>query len=148
MDLASYLYVAALAAIPINGQVVGVADGDTLTLLTAARQEVRVRLAEIDAPEKAQPFGQSAKTSLSALCFRKPAQVQPVATDRYDRTVGRVTCAGVDANAEQIRRGLAWFYRAYGHDPALKALEAEARASRRGLWADPQPIPPWDWRHK
>lgn len=141
---------------PLVGQVVGVADGDTLTLLIADRAEVRIRLAEIDAPEighgrnkPGQPYGQRARQSLAELCYRKPATIRgPLTQDRYGRTVARVICDGIDANAEQVRRGFAWFYRAYGRDRTLAAIEADARADRRGLWADPNPVPPWDWRHK
>lgn len=125
--------------------VVGVADGDTLTVLDG-QQQIKVRMAEIDAPEKKQPFGARSKQSLSDMCFGKQAEIRAQARDRYGRTVARVTCAGVDANAEQVRRGLAWVYRQYARDKALYVLEDEARADRRGLWADSDPTPPWEWR--
>lgn len=127
--------------------VVSISDGDTLTILHD-QQQVRIRLAEIDAPEKNQPFGMRSKQSLSDLCFRKQAEVIPNANkDRYGRTVARVRCDGVDANAEQVRLGMAWVYTKYSHDPALPPLEQEAKAARRGLWADHSPAPPWEWRH-
>ena len=97
----------------IIGRIVGVADGDTLTILVNEHEQIKVRLAEIDAPEKAQPFGQRSKQSLSAMCFGKDAVLQKTDTDRYGRTVAKVYCAGVYANAEQIRVGLAWAYRKY-----------------------------------
>ena len=130
------------------GRVVAVADGDTLTLLTPDKRQIRIRLAEIDTPEKRQPYGTRAKQSLSDLCFGKHARVDVKTTDRYGRIVGRVYCAGIDANAEQVRRGAAWVYRKYARDPALYALENEARLERRGLWALPeaQRVPPWEWR--
>lgn len=130
----------------IVGRVVGVADGDTLTVLVNEREQIKVRLAEIDAPEKKQPFGQRSKQSLSDLCFGKSAVLQKTDTDRYGRTVAKVYCAGVNVNAEQIRRGLAWAYRKYLHDQSLLALENEARAARRGLWSDGEPVPPWEFR--
>lgn len=130
----------------IVAAVIGVSDGDTLTVLHD-QQQVKVRLAEIDAPEKAQAFGTRAKQSLSDMCFGKTAEVYPQTRDRYGRTVARVRCDGIDANAEQVRRGMAWVYTKYSHDPAFPPLELEARAARRGLWADPAPVPPWEWRH-
>lgn len=95
----------------ISGRVVGIADGDTLTVLTPAQEQVKVRLAEIDAPEKAQAFGQVAKKSLSDLAYAKTVEVRVVTTDRYGRTVGAVTVEGQDINRLQVERGMAWAYR-------------------------------------
>lgn len=125
--------------------VVAISDGDTIKARCNGEQ-VNIRLAEIDAPEKAQPFGQRSKQSLSDLCYQQQATIKPQAADRYGRTVARVTCNGIDANAFQVERGMAWVYRQYSRDPALFALERVARASAVGLWADPAPTPPWDWR--
>ena len=130
----------------LRGRVVGVADGDTLTVLDAGRQQIKVRLAEIDAPEKAQPYGQRSKQALSGLCFGREAIVDNTGRDRYGRTIGRVRCGGVDVNAEQIRRGMAWVYDRYVTDKRLYPMQAEAQTARRGLWADPAPVPPWAWR--
>lgn len=128
------------------GRVVSVHDGDTLTVLVERRQ-VKVRLAEIDAPEMGQPFGKNSKQSLSELCFGKPAALDMRGQDRYKRAIARVTCDGTDANAEQVRRGYAWTYTQYTRaDSPLYEMEHEARAARRGLWADPAPVPPWNWR--
>lgn len=132
----------------IVGHVVGVADGDTLTILVNGREQIKVRLAEIDAPEKSQPFGQRSKQSLSDLCFDKDAVLQKTDTDRYGRTVAKVYCDGIDANAEQIRAGLAWAYRKYLHDQSLLVLENEARGVKRGLWIDSDPMPPWEFRKR
>lgn len=142
------LLTTSVQAADLQGRVVGVADGDTLTVLTADRQSQRIRLAEIDAPEKAQPFGQRSKQSLSALCFARQARVQVQDHDRYGRIVGRVICDGVDANAAQVERGMAWVYDRYAHDHRLYRLQAAAQAAKRGLWADPTPTPPWEWRRK
>lgn len=130
----------------VHGHVVAVADGDTLTILVGGHDQIKVRLAEIDAPEKAQPFGQRSKQSLSELCFDKDAVLQTTDTDRYGRTVARVRCAGVDANAEQIRVGLAWAYRKYLRDQSLLDLENDARTAKKGLWIDGRPLPPWEFR--
>lgn len=125
---------------------VSVHDGDTLTVLIEQRQ-VRVRLTEIDAPELRQPFGTRSKQSLSELCFGKIAELDIRSRDRYGRTLAQVTCAGKDANAEQVRRGYAWTYTRYARrDSPLYGLQLEAQAARRGLWDDPGPIPPWAWR--
>jgi endonuclease YncB( thermonuclease family) len=129
----------------LAGRVVAVADGDTLTVLMG-RQKVKVRLVEIDAPEKAQPFGSRSRQALAELCFQKLARIVDKGKDRYGRTLGRVYCAGVDANAEQVRRGMAWVFDRYATDASLYAIQDDAKAARRGLWADPRPFPPWVWR--
>lgn len=134
------------AAADIEGRVVGIADGDTVTVLRE-REQIKVRLAEIDAPEKAQPFGKRSRQSLAELCFQQPVRVEDKGRDRYGRTIGRVWCAGVDANAEQVRRGMAWVYERYVTDQALNTLQTRARSAHSGLWADANPVPPWEWRH-
>jgi endonuclease YncB( thermonuclease family) len=128
------------------GTVVGIADGDTLTVLTNEKQEVKVRLAEIDAPERHQPYGARAKQSLSELCFGKQAEVLPRVKDRYKRTVARIKCSGVDANTEQVKRGMAWVYRRYARDHNLYVMQHDAKAAKRGLWSDSSPVPPWEFR--
>jgi len=139
--------VAGTAALVV-GLVVAIVDGDTLTVLNEDFQQVKVRLAEIDAPEKRQPFGARSRQSLGDLCHEKRAEVRVIDVDRYKRIVGRVTCAGVDANAEQVRRGLAWVYDRYAKDKTLYRLQDEARGAGRGLWADRAPVAPWDWRKR
>jgi len=135
-------------AAELTGRVVGLADGDTLTLLTPERRQVRVRLGEIDTPESRQPYGTRARQVLSELVFGKDARVVVQDTDRYGRTVGRVYAGAVDVNAEMVRQGAAWVYRQYSRDAALLQLEGEAKAARRGLWALPEAerTPPWEWR--
>lgn len=127
--------------------IVGVTDGDTLTA-RCDQQTVKIRLAEIDAPEKAQPFGARSKEHLSNLCFDVEAEVYPQTTDRYGRTVARVTCDGVDASAEQVRSGMAWVYDKYVRDKRLYAAQDDARAARRGLWSAEGAIAPWEWRRR
>lgn len=151
-SLNRYLLAAAiaLAGLPAHadftGKVIGVADGDTITVLRD-HEQVKIRLIEIDAPEKAQAFGNKSKQSLSDLCFDKTATLADKGKDRYGRTLARVHCDGIDANAEQVRQGMAWVYRKYApKDSPLYAVEGEAKAARRGLWADPEPVPPWEWR--
>lgn len=135
----------ALAGQPFSGRVVGIADGDTLTVLTDITPR-KIRLAEIDAPEKKQAFGERAKLSLSDLCFNRHAHVSPGVTDRYGRTVARVSCAGVDASLHQVQHGMAWAYIRYLKDPAIAGAEQQARDASTGLWADTDPTPPWLYR--
>ncbi|XAI95637.1 hypothetical protein [Microcystis phage Mae-JY22] len=132
----------------VVGKVVSVQDGDTLTVLVEGCRPLKVRLAEIDAPEKKQPFNQPAKKSLAAMCHGVRATVKVQTYDRYGRAVGRVFCEGVDANREQLARGLAWLYVAFATDESLIEVEAEAREARRGLWSEPNPTPPWEWRRR
>jgi len=144
--LYTLLLLTSAAHADVRGRVVSVHDGDTLTVLIDRRQ-VRVRLTDIDAPELGQPFGARSKQSLSDLCFGKEAALDVRGQDRYHRTLAQVTCAGTDANAEQVRRGYAWtFVRYAGSASPLYTLETQARAARRGLWTDSSPVAPWDWR--
>lgn len=146
LSFRSFAAASLIAAIPAHADpVIGIADGDTLTVLHD-RQPVKIRLANIDAPEKKQPFGQRSKQSLSDLCWQKDATYQVEAKDRYGRTVAIVSCGGVEVNRAQVERGLAWVYPRYNRDPGLPALQEQAREGKRGLWADPSPIPPWEWR--
>lgn len=103
-------------------------------------------MGEIDAPEKGQPFGQRSKQSLSDLCFQRQANVLVQDRDRYGRIVGRVNCDGVDANAEQVRSGMAWVYDRYAADKKLYVIQLSARQNQIGLWADAAPVQPWEWR--
>ena len=129
----------------IVGKVVRVSDGDTLTLLVE-RTQVKVRLVEIDAPESKQAFGERSRKSLGDMCAGQQATVRYTSRDKYGRVLGRVECQGLDANSEQIRRGMAWVYDRYVTDRSLYALQNEARAGHLGLWADKRPTAPWDWR--
>ena len=111
------------------------------------RKQVKVRLTDIDAPELRQPFGTRSKQSLSEMCFGKVAVLDVRGQDRYKRSLAQVTCAGTDANAEQVRRGYAWTYTRYApRNSPLYELERSARVAHRGLWGDDSPIPPWEWR--
>lgn len=129
--------------------VVAVSDGDTLRARCGEAgqyEQVTVRLAEIDAPEKAQPFGQRSKQSLASLCFGSTALIRPEKQDRYGRTVARVECRGKDSSAEQVRAGMAWAFTRYLTDPEIARLESAARLAGIGLWDDRQAVPPWQWR--
>ncbi len=133
-------------AADFTGRVVSVTDGDTITVLHNGKGE-RIRLHGIDCPEKRQAFGNRAKQFTSKLVFGKTVTVQVVDHDRYGRTVGVVLLPdGRSLNHELVRAGLAWMYRRYANDQSLSDLEEEARVARRGLWADPNPVSPWEWR--
>jgi endonuclease YncB( thermonuclease family) len=126
--------------------VVGITDGDTITVLQAGRPTV-IRLHGIDAPEIGQAFGTRAKQCAAALAFRQTIIVSFRGRDRYGRAIGDVTLPdGRSLNQELVRAGCAWWFRRYSADSRLATLEAEARSGRRGLWADPHPLPPWEWR--
>jgi endonuclease YncB( thermonuclease family) len=131
----------------IVGRVVGAHDGDTVTVLDAGNQQIKIRLNQIDAPELSQDFGRSSKQSLSDLVFGKQVRIEVADTDRYGRTVGTIWIGGTDVNLEQVKRGQAWAYRKYLKDPAYLDAEEAAKRARLGLWSLPNPIPPWEYRH-
>lgn len=138
----------------LYGLVVGVADGDTVTVLDGGNNRHRIRLAFIDAPEKAQPFGQRAKQALSDKVFQQQVRVEVVDKDRYGREVGRIWLGETDVNYSQLSEGYAWFYRQYAKKGESSAdyaryeqAEAAAKEGRLGLWQDEEPIPPWVFRH-
>lgn len=148
LPVAVLLLAPGVQAETLSGTVVGVVDGDTLTIVDAQKRRYRVRLGQVDAPESKQAFGIKSARSLHGLCFRKTAKVEWQDKDPHDRHVGQVTCDGVDANAEQVRRGMAWVSpRSTQPGSLLYELEAYARVRGLGLWSDPRPVPPWDWRH-
>ncbi|AOG24418.1 hypothetical protein BSY15_207 [Acidovorax sp. RAC01] len=132
--------------------VVAIHDGDTLTARCgspASYQQVRLRVAAIDAPESRQAFGQKSRQHLAQLCFRQQATLQPVEKDKYGRTVAHVRCGGTDVAAAQVSAGMAWVYVPYATDrPGLTALQDRARAQRTGLWSQPRPLAPWTYRHR
>lgn len=129
----------------LSGKVIGVLDGDTIDVLVD-RKPVRVRLAQIDAPESRAEFGTRAKQALSKAVYGKVVTVKSSGSDRYGRTIGTVLADGQDINRLMVGQGMAWVYRQYSTDRALLDLEAAARKGRVGLWADPNPVPPWEWR--
>ena len=139
----------------ITGTVIGVTDGDTLTLDSDGRRVV-IRLSGIDAPERGhpegQPFGRKSGDGLRALALHQVATVETHKQDRYGREVGIVEVEGKDLGLEQVRSGMAWVFRRYlkelepARRAAYVAAEDEARAHRRGLWAEADPLPPWEWR--
>ncbi len=152
----------------LSGRVVAVADGDTITVLDSSNRQHKVRLSGIDAPEKAQPFGNKSKQHLAQLIYDKAVIVEWTKRDRYGRIVGKVLVISpelcpstrpdcqslIDTGLAQITGGLAWHYKKYEGEQTVEDrqlysdAEAKARAQRTGLWEDSNPAPPWEWRHR
>jgi endonuclease YncB( thermonuclease family) len=147
----------------LEGRVVAVADGDTITILEASKRQHRIRINGIDAPEKRQAFGERAKQSLSNMAFQKDARLDCHKTDRYGRKVCKVwvqpsdcpTCGKtLDVGYAQVLAGLAWWYRAYAKEQTAEdqgryeSAEQEARLRKWGLWQEREPVPPWEWRQR
>lgn len=131
-----------------SGKVIGVADGDTITVLHEQRPE-RIRLYGIDCPEKRQAFGNKAKWFISQLAFGKTAEVEPVTRDRYGRTIALVRVDDVELNEKLVEEGFAWVYVAYCKSSRChnwEILQLKAQVERRGLWKDDSPVPPWQFR--
>lgn len=154
LGAAIYLLAGTVGAEVLDGRVVGVMDGDTVKVLVDGHQEERVRLAGIDTPERAQPFGAAAKQRLSDLVYGRQVAVHWHKRDRYGRIVGTLWVSGDDAGLELLKAGLAWHYKRYAAEqpPDERARYATAETTARdagaGLWADPDPVPPWDWRRR
>ena len=134
-------------AADFTGQVVGVLDGDTIEVLHNHRPE-RIRLNGIDCPEKGQAFGTRAKQAASGLVYGMEVALETHGLDKYGRTIADVLLSdGTNVNHTLVKDGWCWWYRKYAPgDTGLERLEREAREARTGLWADPQPVPPWEWR--
>jgi endonuclease YncB( thermonuclease family) len=133
-------------AIAETGKVVGVHDGDSITVLASGNEQIKVRLEGIDAPELKQPFSQSAKEALSSLVFGKAVNFERLKKDRYGRTIAVIFVGQTKVNLELVKQGFAWRYDAYSQDPVLLDAQNSAKAAKRGLRADPSPVPPWEWR--
>lgn len=138
----------------LTGQVVGISDGDTLTLLIEGNKRERIRLSGIDAPEKKQPFGEASRQHLAGMVFGQAVTIEYNKRDHYGRIVGQVWVDGKDACLAQIEAGLAWHYKRFQLEQPLEdrltytRAEDAAKSARRGLWTDHAPIPPWEWRRR
>lgn len=142
----SLLALSAFAA-AFQAPVIAITDGDTIKVLEDGHP-VRIRLAGIDCPEKKQPFGTRAKQFTSDMVFGQTVEIEPQGLDRYGRTIAVIISQdGQNLNQQLVKAGLAWWYVRYApHDETLAAYQGEAQQAHRGLWADPNPIAPWDWR--
>ncbi len=128
------------------GRVVKVADGDTITVLDASKTQHKIRLQGIDAPEKGQAFGKVSRQYLAGMVAGREVRVAWQKKDRYQRILGTVFVDGKEANLEMLKAGLAWHYKKYDSTPAYAQAESEARAAKRGLWQDKNPIEPHEFR--
>ncbi|EES8740118.1 thermonuclease family protein [Escherichia coli] len=149
------IFSGSLCAAEIQGKVIRVLDGDTIEIKTLPAKivvyevPIRVRLINIDAPEKKQPFGRWSTSQLKTLVAGKQVTVSYSHKDRYGRIIGHVfTTNGTDASRFMVQSGAAWVYERYNADESLPALQREAQEQKLGLWADSNPVPPWEWRHK
>lgn len=152
--LFALLFPLTVHAADLSGRIVSITDGDTVTLLDSTRQQHKIRLAGIDAPEAHQPFGQRSRANLGALVFNKNVVAECSKVDRYQREICKVLVNGVDANLEQVKVGMAWHYKLYAKEQSpqdredYEVAEFNAKMRRLGLWADKNPVPPWEWRRK
>lgn len=138
-----------IPAFGITGKVVRVADGDTISVLDGDNAQHKIRLHGIDTPERDQRYGRTAWNALSAMVAGKTVGVVVLGEDSYGRTDGTVYLDGRDINLAMVAAGHAWWYRYYApNEHLLQAAETTARAEKLGLWAEPDPVPPWDWRRQ
>jgi endonuclease YncB( thermonuclease family) len=150
--LTVFLLLSTPALADLQGRVVSVTDGDTVRILSVDNTEYRVRLTGIDAPERGQAFGTASRDHLSSLIAGKTVFVESSKTDRYGRILGKILLDGRDISLEQVEAGYAWWYRYYADEQSptdrrlYGAAEAAAQKARRGLWADPNPVNPYEWR--
>jgi len=130
----------------VTGKVVGITDGDTIKVLTSSNTTIKIRLAEIDAPEKHQAYGNKAKQALSDKIFGKEVTVKVASIDRYQRTVAQIYLEERWINLEMVAEGWAWQYLQHSRSETIHKAEVQARGKKLGLWADKDPIPPWEYR--
>lgn len=130
----------------LTGKVISVADGDTVTILTENDESIKIRLEGIDAPERGQDFGGKSRQYLNELCYGKTVKVEKKGVDQYGRVLGIVYVGDLNLNEEQVRSGLAWYYRHYVNDPRLDLLEQTARNQKLNIWSQKNPLAPWEFR--
>lgn len=143
-----FLFSFSIQANEFKARVIGVSDGDTITVLNSSNQQIKIRLAEIDTPESSQPYGKRSKQQLSDLVFNKTVSVVTSEIDRYGRSIARIYVDDLYVNARMVELGAAWVYRQYAKDHSLFALEDKAKNAKIGLWNLPESerAPPWEWR--
>ena len=147
LTILTLLFAFTASAFEFAGKVVGVADGDTITVLYG-KKEYKIRFQHIDCPESSQAFGTKAKQVLSNKVFGKTVTVRWKEKDRYKRILGDVYVGQRWINVEMVNEGMAWHYKFFSKDASIGAIEAKARAAKRGIWSQPNPVPPWEFRRK
>lgn len=135
-----------LSLLAYPAKVIKISDGDTITILTQQRKQIKVRFYGIDAPELKQPYGKKSKQFLANLIAGEVVEVDENGKDRYKRTIGTIYLNGADINAQMVANGYAWAYRKFSKK--YTAQESQAKKQGLGLWRDKEPIPPWEWRQK
>ena len=136
-------------AYDLSGRVVKVADGDTITILDASQNQHKIRLHGIDTPERQQPYGKAAMKALASLVAGEGVGIDVKDTDEYGRTVGVVYKDNLNVNLQMVKNGYAWWYKKYApFNDDLELAQKHARADKLGLWAEPNPVPPWEWRRR
>lgn len=143
--IAVIVYNYQVSADSFTAKVIHVIDGDTVDVLVI-NQLVRIRLAEIDAPEKQQAYGEEAQQALAELIANKTVTVLKVDEDQYQRLIAIIKLDKQNINREMVKQGMAWVYTSYNHDLSLPILEAKARNAKLGLWAQAKPVAPWIYR--
>lgn len=133
-----------LSLLAYPAKVIKISDGDTITILTQQRKQIKVRFYGIDAPELKQPYGKKSKQFLANLIAGEVVEVEENGKDRYKRTIGTIYLNGADINAQMVANGYAWAYRKFSKK--YTPQEGKAKSQKRGLWRDKEPIPPWEWR--
>lgn len=146
--MALVFFYSELFADTYHAEVTAITDGDTIVVLRANSQKVRIRLAGIDCPETNQPWGSRAKRAASDYMERKHVAIEEVGQDRYERTIGRVFVDGVNINRALVGDGHCWAYTRYAKDKVLSDLQDQAMKRQSGLWELIEPVPPWEWRRK
>lgn len=131
-----------------SAKVIAVMDGDTVLILRAGHKPEKVRMLNIDAPEKSQPYGRQSQQALATMVLKRQAEVQITAHDQYGRLLGQISVDGRNINEEQVKQGMAWEYSGYHSNRAYIALQSEAQQARRGLWGQTSPQAPWQWRKR
>lgn len=132
----------------VRGTVVGVHDGDSITLLVGGKNQIKVRLEGIDAPELKQDFGTAAKKTLSDMVYGKKVRLVKTGKDHYGRTLGNVYVGDTWVNLAMVERGMAWHFKRYSKDASLGGAEKQAQKTRTGIWSQSRAMPPWEWRQQ
>lgn len=144
--LLCFLFLPLLSFSQIKGKVIKITDGDTFVLLTGSKEQIKIRLHGIDAPEKKQDYGTVSKNYLSNLVFKKDIIIEYKNRDRYGRRIGIAFMEGVNVNEKMLSEGMAWHFKKYDTNSQWSVLESKAKEEKKGLWSQPNPVAPWEWR--
>lgn len=141
-----FLFLPLFSFSQLKGKVIKITDGDTFVLLTGNKEQIKIRLHGIDAPEKKQDYGTVSKNYLSNLVFKKDITIEFKNRDRYGRSIGIAFVEGVNMNEKMLAEGMAWHFKKYDTNSQWSALETKAKEEKKGLWSQSNPVAPWEWR--